>query len=401
MSSIPRRAPRASETRQRERCPGPDLPLDAIRTAPIACLRRCKPAAQSTQGYPQPSRVVDSTSTLTSTSPKYVDCKVQTAAGSHIQHDDRSFHYPVMVKSAFPSLGFLHNLISSPQRSSNNKPVAHPYTTHSWSPACQWSYTPSFRVLAELSALGCERRRTYTRSGAEESNRTCIQRSSWRRRGAIPHKAINNLSPDRAQSLTFLPHSIEATSQTNEYDLSLTFKSGGIEQGLGGNETATILIDPTLLKFHILYVAFRPFSTDLPPHLIPFSIFPKPSLPEGSLHCVRVWMEAGPNNVQHRIFSDNNLWIARDPPFHTVSHMALAQLAPTTPIISDAYWSRTYRSFVGRAPCDFIASLTLLTSFDRVYSVTLDYEAGAVKRRIFDNIKVRLSCRLEDIHFVI
>jgi hypothetical protein len=153
------------------------------------------------------------------------------------------------------------------------------------------------------------------------------------------------------------------------------------------------------VPYFVCYLSFPLKRFDSSSNTI--SIFPKPSLPEGSLYCVRVWMEAGPNNVQHRIFSDDNLWVARDPPFHTVDHIALTQLAPTIPIMSDMYWSRTYRGFVGRAPCDFIPSLTLLTHFDRVYSVALDYESGGVKRRVFDNLKVRLYCRLEDISFVI
>lgn len=146
-----------------------------------------------------------------------------------------------------------------------------------------------------------------------------------------------------------------------------------------------------------LSVPFR--RSDFSPFGI--SIFPKPSLPEGSLYCFRVWMEAGSNNVQHRMFSDDDLWVARDPPFHTVDHIALTRLAPTAPLISDTYWSRTYRGFVGQAPCDFIPSLTLISPLDRVYSVALDYEAGGVRRRIFEHLKVRLHCRLEDIQFII
>jgi len=143
----------------------------------------------------------------------------------------------------------------------------------------------------------------------------------------------------------------------------------------------------------LAFRAIRPSPNDI-------SIFQKPSLPEGSLYCVRIWMEAGPN-VQHRVFSDDDLWVARDPPFHTIEHIALTQLTPTAPIMSDTHWSRVYRGFVGRAPCDFIPSLTLLSPHDRVYSVALDYESGGVRRRIFDNIKVRLHCRLQDIQFVI
>jgi hypothetical protein len=80
-------------------------------------------------------------------------------------------------------------------------------------------------------------------------------------------RQMNKLSADRLQILTFLLHSLQDTLRANEYEMSLTFKSGGIEQSLGGKETATILIDPSMLKFHILCVAFRSLSRDSAPHL--------------------------------------------------------------------------------------------------------------------------------------
>lgn len=183
--------------------------------------------------------------------------------------------------------------------------------------------------------------------------------------------------------------------------MSLTVKSGGIEQSLGGKETAIIYVDPSKLKFTILYVAFPPPFNCFSSSPTDISTFPKPSLPDGSLHCVRIWMETGINNVQHRVFSDDNLWVARDPPFHTIEHIAFTQLAPVAPLITDTYWSRAYRGFVGRAQCDFIPSLTLVSTLDNVYSVALDYESGGVKRRVFDGIKIRLHCRLQDINFII
>jgi len=181
--------------------------------------------------------------------------------------------------------------------------------------------------------------------------------------------------------------------------MSLTVKSGGIEQSLGGKETAIISMDPSKLKFHILYVAFRSLSTD--PADDDISVFPKPSLPAGSLFCVRVWMEAGPNRVQHRVFSDDNLWVARDPPFGTIDHISFTRLAPIAPVLSDTYWSRVFRGSVGRASCNFFPSLTLLSHLDSVYTVALDYESGGVRRKIFDDVKLRLHCRLQDIHFII
>jgi len=179
--------------------------------------------------------------------------------------------------------------------------------------------------------------------------------------------------------------------------MSLTVKSGGIERSLDGKETAIIFIDPKELKFHILYVAFRSLSTGSANDDI--SIFPRPSLPAGSLYSVRVWMETGPNRVQHRVFSDDNLWVARDPPFGTVDLISFTRLAPIAPRPSDTYWSRVFRGSVGRASCNFFPSLTLLSHIDSAYTVALDYESGGVRRKIFDDIKLRLYCGLQDIHF--
>jgi hypothetical protein len=154
---------------------------------------------------------------------------------------------------------------------SSDKPVTSTNTADSWSPARWWCHTSSIRVLAELSTLEYHRKHKHyfscVLSGTKEINRSCIQRRSWRRGGAIPHKANEQAQPDRLQILTFLLHSLQDTLRANEYEMSLTFKSGGIEQSLGGKETATILIDPSMLKFHILCVAFRSLSRDSAPHL--------------------------------------------------------------------------------------------------------------------------------------
>lgn len=319
-----------------------------------------------------------------------------------------------MRRAVFPRHGNKIQVIPQPFHTTS-------FPLHRRSPTTNWSPVPPPQVRGPPRAGAAMHRPSASLPSYPPSNANANASSISLVSSALPRRAIvhaynivaggvevqflirqmSKFSPDRLPSLTFPFHSVEDTSRPNEYEMSLTFKSGGIEQSVGGKKVAMTLIDPSMLKFHILCVTFSfPFKWfGSSPHNI--SIFPKPSLPEDSLYCVRVWMEAGPNSVQHRIFSNDDLWVARDPPFHTITHIARTQVASTAPIRSDTYWSQTYRGFVGRAPCDFIPSLTLLSALDRVYSVSLDYESGGVKRRIFDNIKVRLHCRLEDVQFII
>lgn len=51
-------------------------------------------------------------------------------------------------------------------------------------------------------------------------------------------------------SLPFV--SVESSSpRSDEYDITLTFKAGGIERSLGGRESLSLFIDPSHLNFQI------------------------------------------------------------------------------------------------------------------------------------------------------
>ncbi|KIM21966.1 hypothetical protein M408DRAFT_333165 [Serendipita vermifera MAFF 305830] len=179
---------------------------------------------------------------------------------------------------------------------------------------------------------------------------------------------------------------VEAAPLTpDESVLTLTCKSGGIERSLCGREYMRLNVDPQTLKFHIF-------------------IFPKPSLPADCLFCVRVWLEA--LDVQHRIFSDENLWVGREPPFASIQHVALTQQgAPTIPFPSTrsevGVIRKAYKGFVGRAACDFIVILKNLSALDGVWGISVEYQAGGVSRLLFEQVKLRFHCRIEDVRFVI
>lgn len=166
--------------------------------------------------------------------------------------------------------------------------------------------------------------------------------------------------------------------------LTLTYKSGGIERPLCGKEHMRLAIDPQTLRFHIF-------------------VFPKPSLPADCLYCVRVWLEA--QGVQHRIFSDENLWVGKDPPFSSIQHVALTrQDQPSIPFSlrpDPGVIRKAFKGYVGRASCDFIVIMKNLDPLGSVWGVSVEYQAGGISRLVFEQTKFRLHCRVDDIKFII
>lgn len=78
-----------------------------------------------------------------------------------------------------------------------------------------------------------------------------------------------------------------------------------------------------------------------------YSIFPgKSGLPTGSLWSVRVWLRV--NSVDHRLFGDDDLWIAKDPDFNSIGDASFARQRSV-----DA-GEQVYNSYVGRAMVTFI-----------------------------------------------
>ena len=76
-------------------------------------------------------------------------------------------------------------------------------------------------------------------------------------------------------------------------------------------------------------------------------MFPtKSSLPEGCLYSLRVGLHA--NDVDHRLFSEDSLWVGRDPDFYSIKDAMFARLRNTTPD------SQMYRIVLGRELIDLI-----------------------------------------------
>ncbi|KAG5351903.1 hypothetical protein C0989_004579 [Termitomyces sp. Mn162] len=84
-----------------------------------------------------------------------------------------------------------------------------------------------------------------------------------------------------------------------KYTLRLTMKCNGIER---------VMCEPTVLRL----------SVD--PRNLDFVVFVYPgksSIPVGSLYSLRVWIRA--NGVEHRVFSDDELWVGKDLDFYSIN----------------------------------------------------------------------------------
>ncbi|KAG1805721.1 uncharacterized protein BJ212DRAFT_1391204 [Suillus subaureus] len=138
--------------------------------------------------------------------------------------------------------------------------------------------------------------------------------------------------------------------QPNHYTLSLSMKAGYVERALCDPVTLRLSIDPRRLDF----------ST------------------------------AG---IDHRIFSDNDLWVGRDPDFRSVGDACFAVLRNATQDML------IYQGVVGRAHVSFIIRWKLVEV--GLYSLSLEYEAGGAGRTLFENHYMRLECEPQIVSFLI
>lgn len=75
-------------------------------------------------------------------------------------------------------------------------------------------------------------------------------------------------------------------------------------------------------------------------------MFPgKAGLPAGSLWSVRVWLRV--SNVDHRLFGEDDLWVAKDPDFNSIGDASFARLRTL-----DSK-EQIYHGYVGKALVTF------------------------------------------------
>jgi len=160
---------------------------------------------------------------------------------------------------------------------------------------------------------------------------------------------------------------------SREHTFYLSLKAGEFERPISEPATLILSVDPRELKFVV------------------FAYPPRSCLPQGCLYALRVWLRAG--EIDHRLFSEDALWIAKDPDFYSIQDATFARLRSVN--------SQTllYKIVVGRALVDF--TIRWRQVLGRVYSLSLEYDGCGVGRVLFSDLTVSLDCPPEHLSFVL
>ncbi|KAF8961115.1 hypothetical protein BDZ97DRAFT_1905651 [Flammula alnicola] len=158
-----------------------------------------------------------------------------------------------------------------------------------------------------------------------------------------------------------------------KYTFRLSFKANGIERALGEPTTRTLRVNPRELDFVVF-------------------IFPgKSSLPAGTLWSLRIWLRV--NSVDHRLFGDDDLWIAKDPDFNSIGDASFARLKMA--VVGE----QVYNAYVGRALVTF--TMRWQNVSNNLYKYSLEYEANGVGDTLFEDYRLRLDIDPRAISFLI
>jgi len=157
------------------------------------------------------------------------------------------------------------------------------------------------------------------------------------------------------------------------YSLTLSLKVGSVERTLCEPVELRLTVDPRLLEFVV------------------FVFPPKTSLPAGCLHSLRVWVHV--NGIDHQLFSEDEIWIGRDPDFNSIGDASFARLKNVSPQV------QIYQGYVGRALVTFFVRWHPISRGQ--YNIALEYEAGGVARILFEDYRVRLDCDPQAVNFLL
>ncbi|KAI0053715.1 hypothetical protein FA95DRAFT_479976 [Auriscalpium vulgare] len=153
----------------------------------------------------------------------------------------------------------------------------------------------------------------------------------------------------------------------------LTLKAGAVERPICQPVMLKLRVDPRDLKFAV------------------FVFPPKTSLPQGCLWSLRVWLRC--NGVDHRVFSDDSLWIGKDPDFYSIEDATFARLRSST------LDTHLYKAALGSMLVDYIVRWQHIAG--SMYSISLEYDGHGVGRVLFSDLLLRLDCPVAEIAFVI
>jgi hypothetical protein len=128
-------------------------------------------------------------------------------------------------------------------------------------------------------------------------------------------------------------------------------------------------------------------------------MFPgKAGLPAGCLWSLRVWLRV--NNVDHRLFGEDDLWVAKDPDFNAIGDASFARLRNLDG------GEQVYHGYVGKALVTYTVRYVILyfrfrLAFkigvrwecvsNKLYKYSLTYEASGVGDTLFEDFRLRLD----------
>ncbi|KAF8625273.1 hypothetical protein AX15_005469 [Amanita polypyramis BW_CC] len=160
---------------------------------------------------------------------------------------------------------------------------------------------------------------------------------------------------------------------SGKYKFKLSLRTNGVERSLCEPVELTLTVDPRQLAFIVF-------------------LFPgKTTLVMGGLWCLRVWLRV--NQVDHRLFGEEELWIGRDLNFASIPDAQFARHELTNPM------EQKYSASLGSAIINFITRWK--RTDNGAYKYTFDYEAGGVSSTLFDDLELRIDHDPRHVTFVI
>ena len=200
-----------------------------------------------------------------------------------------------------------------------------------------------------------------------------------------------------------------------KYNFRLSFKANGIERPLCEPTSRKLKVDPRHLDFVVLFVIScfdsRYLGTELL-IVLPNSIFPgKANLPTGCLWSLRVWLRV--NGIDHRLFGEDDLWVGKDPDFHSIADASFARMksAGNGEQVYNAYVGKALVTFIVRCVCNLHVSSNVYLSLaleDRwepvgsnLYKYSVEYDANGVGDVLLEDFRLRLDGDPRTISFLI
>jgi hypothetical protein len=148
-----------------------------------------------------------------------------------------------------------------------------------------------------------------------------------------------------------------------KYTFHLFLKTNGIERSLCETTTRILRVDPRQLNFVVF-------------------MFPgKGGVPAGCLWSLRVWLRV--NSVDHRLFGEDELWVAKDPDFNAIGDASFARLRNLDG------GEQVYHGYAGKALVTFTVKWELISN--KLYKYSLMYEASGVGDILFEDFRLRLD----------